>query len=187
MRDIPTGAAAVLLMGVAAMAAAQHAGHSAAAPPAAGDGVCAQHARQSAQIIDRINSQLEQARQSNSPAKMRAAMDELQAALGELKTHQSLCVDASAQAGSGADMQGMDHSKMEHEMSAAPEKAPTTATPPASKSSPVPPAKVVDPVCGMSVQPKAELEASYGGKTYYFCSAEDKEKFLREPAKYVKP
>ncbi len=185
MRGIYTSAAAVLLMSGAAMAVAQHAGHS-AAPPEAG-GPCAEHAQQSVQIIDRINSQLEEARQSNSPAKMRAAMDALQASLGELKTHQSLCLEASAPGESGAGTQEMDHSEMGHEISAAPEKSPKRATLTASKKASAPPGKVLDPVCGMSVEPKAELQASYGGKTYYFCSTGDGEKFLREPGKYVKP
>lgn len=194
MKAILMSAAAALLMGGPAMASAQHAGHS-AAQPEAGE-TCAEHARQSVQIIDQINSRLEQARQSNNPLRMRAAMDDLQAALGELKTRQSLCIDAPASreipAGAATppapyDMQTMDRSMMGHEMSAAPEKPPKTPTPPASKEASAPQAKVVDPVCGMSIEPKAERQASYGGKTYYFCSAEDKEKFLREPGKYVKP
>jgi RND family efflux transporter MFP subunit len=45
---------------------------------------------------------------------------------------------------------------------------------------------VKDPVCGMDVDPaKAAGQALNNGKTYYFCSAGCKEKFLREPAKYA--
>jgi YHS domain-containing protein len=44
-----------------------------------------------------------------------------------------------------------------------------------------------DPVCGMSVSEKtAPAKAEYHGKTYYFCSTEDKQKFLEHPEKYVK-
>lgn len=47
--------------------------------------------------------------------------------------------------------------------------------------------KVKDPVCGMEVSVKSAAgKSSYKGKTYYFCSAEDKQKFDKEPAKYVK-
>ncbi|MGH9367130.1 MAG: YHS domain-containing protein, partial [Thermoanaerobaculia bacterium] len=178
-------------------AIAQHAGHS-GAPPEAEGGTCAEHARQSLQIIDRINRRLEEARQSNNPARMRAAMDDLQAALGELKTHQSLSIGATASKeappewttpGSGQGAPAMDHSKMGHEMGAPAKGAappPKTATPHDSTKAPAPQGKLVDPVCGMSVEPKPELQVSYGGKTYYFCSTEDKEKFLREPGKYVK-
>ena len=46
---------------------------------------------------------------------------------------------------------------------------------------------VVDPVCGMKIK-KSEAKATceYNGKTYYFCMEGCKEKFVKEPAKYVK-
>ena len=48
--------------------------------------------------------------------------------------------------------------------------------------------EVKDPVCQMSVDPKTASEkAVYKGKTYYFCSKEDKETFVKNPEKYVKP
>jgi RND family efflux transporter MFP subunit len=43
----------------------------------------------------------------------------------------------------------------------------------------------VDPVCGMETEPKNELSFSYNGTKYYFCSAEDMEKFKKNPEKYV--
>jgi YHS domain-containing protein len=44
----------------------------------------------------------------------------------------------------------------------------------------------VDPVCGMEIK-KSEAKATYeyNGKTYYFCMEGCKEKFVKEPAKYV--
>jgi YHS domain-containing protein len=47
--------------------------------------------------------------------------------------------------------------------------------------------KAVDPVCGMTVV-KAEAKATfdYKGTTYYFCSTSCKEKFAKEPEKYLK-
>lgn len=43
-----------------------------------------------------------------------------------------------------------------------------------------------DPVCGMMVDPKtAKHTADYDGTTYYFCSKGCREKFLKEPAKYL--
>jgi P-type Cu+ transporter len=45
---------------------------------------------------------------------------------------------------------------------------------------------VKDSVCGMMVDPKtAAYRSEYLGQTYYFCSAEDKESFDKEPRKYV--
>ena len=44
----------------------------------------------------------------------------------------------------------------------------------------------IDPVCGMSVDTAtAEYRSFRDGKAYYFCSAGCKERFDREPAKYV--
>lgn len=49
------------------------------------------------------------------------------------------------------------------------------------------PAQVVDPVCGMKIDPaKAAASSVYAGKTYYFCDKAEKEKFDADPAKYVK-
>jgi Cu+-exporting ATPase len=43
-----------------------------------------------------------------------------------------------------------------------------------------------DPVCGMSVnEKKAAGSSAFGGKTYYFCSANCKTEFDKMPAKYV--
>jgi YHS domain-containing protein len=47
-------------------------------------------------------------------------------------------------------------------------------------------ARTKDPVCGMEVETKSAEKATYQGKTYYFCSRADKEKFLADPEKYVK-
>jgi Cu+-exporting ATPase len=46
--------------------------------------------------------------------------------------------------------------------------------------------KVVDPVCGMSVDPGAAAGRSvHDGTTYYFCSVSCKQKFDRDPARYL--
>jgi len=44
-----------------------------------------------------------------------------------------------------------------------------------------------DPVCGMSVdETKAAATSQFQGKTYYFCAKACKDKFEKEPPKYVK-
>jgi YHS domain-containing protein len=48
-----------------------------------------------------------------------------------------------------------------------------------------PEAKVVDPVCGMTVDPKTADKSVYKGKTYYFCSRSEKQQFDKTPEKYV--
>jgi YHS domain-containing protein len=142
-----------LLAAAAASGRGQHTGHS-AGPPAetAPPGChCAGTDASALALLDRIGARLEAARQSNSPAKMRAAMDELQAGLGELKSLESRCGGA-----------------------------------PESRTA-EPPAKPTDPVCGMSVDPRSEFRATHGGKVYLFCSAGDRDKFLQEPSKFLKP
>jgi membrane fusion protein, copper/silver efflux system len=45
---------------------------------------------------------------------------------------------------------------------------------------------VLDPVCGMGVDPKKAGEKStYKGQTYYFCNPSCKESFLKNPSKYL--
>ncbi|WP_072151629.1 YHS domain-containing protein [Candidatus Kryptobacter tengchongensis] len=46
--------------------------------------------------------------------------------------------------------------------------------------------KVIDPVCGMEIEPKEELSYVYNGKRYYFCMRSDMEKFKKNPERYLK-
>ncbi len=46
--------------------------------------------------------------------------------------------------------------------------------------------KVIDPVCGMEIEPNEELSYVYKGKKYYFCMRSDMEKFKKEPERYLK-
>ena len=47
---------------------------------------------------------------------------------------------------------------------------------------------VLDPVCGMSVDPAATAHhATYQGDEYHFCSARCREKFVADPEKYLSP
>jgi len=44
-----------------------------------------------------------------------------------------------------------------------------------------------DPVCNMEVdEEKAKATTTHKGKTYYFCAKACKERFEREPEKFVK-
>ena len=46
--------------------------------------------------------------------------------------------------------------------------------------------KMTDPVCGMSINPyEALAQTTYQGQLYVFCSQECRNKFDRQPAKYV--
>lgn len=57
--------------------------------------------------------------------------------------------------------------------------------PPARRSN-LRPEKVRDPVCGIMVEKDPQLAAEYKGKTYYFCSKADRDKFKQSPQKYVR-
>ncbi|MBS0200421.1 MAG: heavy metal translocating P-type ATPase [Proteobacteria bacterium] len=49
-------------------------------------------------------------------------------------------------------------------------------------------AKVVDPVCGMQVDPATTPHhASHGGEEHHFCSARCKDKFVADPQRYLEP
>jgi YHS domain-containing protein len=39
----------------------------------------------------------------------------------------------------------------------------------------------------MEIDPTTALSATHQGKTYYFCSEENKAKFLQDPARYTAP
>src|SRR5262245_487101 len=81
-------AAALFAMGAATVAVAQHEGHGAAPKPSpvpSAQGDCAARARESLRALDAASRRLEEARQTNNPAKMRAAVEELQRDLAEIR------------------------------------------------------------------------------------------------------
>ncbi|HVO97218.1 MAG TPA: YHS domain-containing protein [Bryobacteraceae bacterium] len=49
-----------------------------------------------------------------------------------------------------------------------------------------PPKEAQDPVCGMMVDTATSPKSEYKGKTYYFCSLEDKKDFDKAPTTYIK-
>ena len=47
---------------------------------------------------------------------------------------------------------------------------------------------VIDPVCGMKVDPKrTAFKAEYQGREYYFCAETCRRKFLKNPQRYREP
>src|SRR5580704_15562749 len=49
-----------------------------------------------------------------------------------------------------------------------------------------PEAQAIDPVCGMRVDPQtAKHRAEHAGRTYYFCAAGCRAKFIADPGKYL--
>ncbi len=56
----------------------------------------------------------------------------------------------------------------------------------AKKADEKPVKEVQDPVCGMMVDPSASPKSEFKGKTYYFCSLDDKKEFDKAPSTYIK-
>ena len=94
---IRNGVAAAVLAALATAtgAFAQHEGHGAAPKPTPAPGVqgdCAARAQESLRVLDAASGRIEEARQTNNPAKMRAAVEELQRDLGEIRARLSASV-----------------------------------------------------------------------------------------------
>lgn len=98
--------------------AAQHEGHqipgTATSATSASVSQCAQNAQSVARMVDVLSERIEEARQTNDAATMRAAASDLQVALAQMKTQLADCT-ALQQGGSAAmgNMPGMDHEKMD--------------------------------------------------------------------------
>ena len=102
------GHVAALLFGAVALpvgsAAAQHQGHQMpgqTTPPAVQRdaqlvAACVQSQQNASTVADQASERLESARQTNNPADLRAAMDDLQAALTRMKTLLRACASLSA-------------------------------------------------------------------------------------------
>jgi YHS domain-containing protein len=179
---------------------------------AAGMAQCAQVQPVVDNIITAATARLESARQSNSAAEMRAAVDNLQAALRDIRAQLSPCAAAGAEAGAhaGRTMPGMqqprgapapaapmEHSKMPMGSAPAGKPGATTGTKPAAPTAPMDhskmpmggeakPGKVMDPVNGLMVDPASSPKTTYQGQTYYFSSEQTRKEFLKNPAKFAK-
>jgi len=82
----------------------------------------------------------------------------------------------------------MDHSKMSMPGMDAPAqkaKAPSVSSGEKEMSRGSHQTSTRDPVCGKEVGASSTYKATYQGKTYYFCSRADREKFFSDPTAYV--
>ena len=182
MRRTLAAAFAAGLTWMAAPAMAQHEGHqvpaqqAANAPAAELVAACVAAQRHVSSLADGVNGRLEDARQSNSPQQIRAALADVQAALVEIRTRAAACSPLQA-ASQPADPHA-GHTMPSPAKSGQPPPKPA----PESKAE----KETIDPVCGKTVDPGKALSTAYRGKTYYFCSAEDRLKFIRNPETYLK-
>jgi hypothetical protein len=68
---------------------------------------CMQHHQAAMKSIDQMNTTMETAKQSNDPARMRAAMDQAQKQLAEMKEHMSTCGNMMSMMEKMQGMEGM--------------------------------------------------------------------------------
>lgn len=183
MRPQLRRAIALTSLFVPGVAVAQHDVDQAGAPQSSAEmAQCAQAQPVVENIIAAAMARLESARQSNSAAEMRAAVDNLQGALRDIRTQLSPCAAAGAAAarqaghtmpgmqqppGASAPAAPMDHSKM-------------------PMGGETKPGKVMDPVNGLMVDPGTAPKTTYQGQTYYFSSERTRKEFLENPAKFAK-
>jgi len=98
---------------------------------------------------------------------MRRHVEMADSSMAEMKKHMSMCMEMMDKMHSGKMGAGMMGS----------------GTASAEKKSSV---KVVDPVCGMEVDTANVPTATHNGQTYYFCSEDDKAKFVKSPEQYLR-
>ena len=151
-------AAAVLLLATGAFAQHEHGDH--------GKGQACPHMAATSLSLDRAITLLEKAKAD--PAGVDKALAEVRAAKAQVTECQEMC-----QKGMCGGHEGHAEGHAAHGMAAA------TAQPAAKK--------VTDPVCGMEIDPAtAAAKSVYAGKTYYFCSKDEKAQFDKDPEKYLK-
>lgn len=129
---------------------------------------CGEHHSAAMKASDQVNLHLAEAKRSATLAEMRRHVEMAQASMAEMEKHMSACMQMMSKHGG---MRGEDKG-MDGKMSG-------KSTSPATTS------KVIDPVCGMEVDPATAHKATYSGKTYYFCSEDEKTKFQKNPQQYL--
>lgn len=139
------------------------------------EGSCPHHQATETAVSQAITL-LDQAR-SQSGDQARATLEQARQQLAEAQKHMSACKEM-------CETKMKDHGgHMDHSGPNITPGHPIHDHAPAGVES----SKVTDPVCGMAVDPKNPgAKTVYAGKTYYFCSQADKEKFDRDPETYLK-
>ena len=121
---------------------------------------CGEHHSAAMKASEGVKMHLAEAQRSGTLAEMRRHVEMAQSSMAEMEKQMSMCMETMDKTHNG--MMGS-----------------TTGS---EKTV----AKVADPVCGMEVaDTKTAPTLAYKGKTYYFCSEEDKAKFQKNPDQYV--
>ena len=121
---------------------------------------CHEHCMATSKLIRDASAAVSAAKDSGDEGRMRTALQQADKALSEMNTHIDTCMRMMGHMGMMGGMSGMSHGTQS--------------------------GKAVDPVCGMAVDPKTASSATHEGVTYYFCSAEDRARVLKDPGSFVK-
>lgn len=126
---------------------------------------CGEHHTAAMKASDQVNIHLAEAKRAGTLAEMRRHVEMAQTSMAEMEKHMSMCEEMIDKTHGGMMGGAMMGSGTSSEKTAG---------------------KVVDPVCNMEVSDtKTAPTVAYKGKTYYFCSDEDKAKFQKNPDQYV--
>jgi YHS domain-containing protein len=137
---------------------------------------CREHCQATTKSMEQMGKSMDEAKASTDPAKVRAALDQAQKPLADMKEHMGMCMNMMAMmekmhgGGMANMMGGSDHMGM---MSGEQMKMAMST-------------KELATVCNGKVTARNAPTATYEGRTYYFCSKADKEKFDKSPATFVK-
>jgi YHS domain-containing protein len=124
---------------------------------------CEAHHSAAMKASEDVSTHLAEAKRAPTMAEMRTHVEAAEKAMNEMKSQMATCMEG---------MHKMHGEKMGAGTMGMGSGAAATA-------------KLVDPVCGMEVDKATALTATYKGQTYYFCSEDDKAKFLKNPEQYA--
>ena len=127
------------------------------------DMACGTHHSEAMKASEDVSTHLAEAKRAGTIAEMRTHVEAAEKAMNEMKAQMSACMEG---------MHKMHGEKMGAGTMGMGSGAAATAT-------------LVDPVCGMEVDKATATTATYKGQTYYFCSEDDKAKFLKNPEQYA--
>jgi YHS domain-containing protein len=127
------------------------------------DMACGTHHSAAMKASEDVSTHLAEAKRAGTLAEMRTHVEAADKAMTEMKAQMSACMEG---------MHKMHGEKMGAGTMGMGSGAAATA-------------KLVDPVCGMEVDKAKATTATYKGQTYFFCTEDDKAKFLKNPEQYA--
>ncbi len=163
--------AAASLVAAASFAFAHDATKKPADKTAMTDG-CGEHHSEAMKARDQVSKHLAEAKRAGTLAEMRRHVEMAETSMAEMNKHVSMCMEMmhGGKVGAGTPPSAPTGAKAATGATAA---TATTA------------AKALDPVCGMEVETADAPIATYKSQTYYFCSEDDKDDFVKNPEQYA--